>query len=50
MLGLAVIRKTEGGYTVYSHKTGKKLSKAGMSLAQARKRLSQIRFFNKKRG
>lgn len=46
-----MIRKSGKGYTVYSHTTGRKLSKAYSSRKAAAKRLGQIKgFAARKRG
>jgi len=44
-----LIRKTSGGYVVTSEK-GKRLSKPGISMAAAKKRLAQVEYFKHKKG
>lgn len=40
-----MIRKVRGGYAVYSHRTGRKLSRNYRSKKAATKRLRQIQWF-----
>lgn len=40
-----MIRKVNGGYAVFSHRIGKRLSRVYRSKAAAKKRLAQIQFF-----
>jgi len=40
-----MIRRMKNGWAVFSHKTGKRLSRAYKSKKQAQKRLRQIQFF-----
>jgi hypothetical protein len=42
-----MIKKTKGGYKVVS-KSGKNLSKAGLSKGAAKKRLAQVEHFKRK--
>ena len=42
-----IVKSTGGGYAVKSHK-GKNLSKPGLSLAGAKKRLAQVEYFKHK--
>lgn len=43
-----MIRKVNKGYAIYSHKTGKKISKVYTSKIKAFKRLRQIQYFKNK--
>ena len=45
MIPGGIIRKTSTGYAVYSHTSGKKLSKEYKSQGEAAKRLRQIQYF-----
>lgn len=41
-----MVKKTKGGYAVYSHRKGhKKLSRTYRTLSEAAKRLQQIQYF-----
>ncbi|MBI3957115.1 MAG: hypothetical protein HY340_03965 [Candidatus Kerfeldbacteria bacterium] len=40
-----MIRKLKGGYAVFSHRTGKRLSRIYKTKTEAAARLRQIRFF-----
>ncbi len=44
-----VIKRSDGGYSVYSHKTGKRMSKPS-SYKAALKRIRQIQFWKRMRG
>lgn len=41
-----IVKSSGGGYAVKSHK-GKKLSKPGLTLAGAKKRLRQVEYYKK---
>lgn len=43
-----MVRKVPGGYKVFSHKTGKPLSRSYKSEEEARKRLREIAYFKYK--
>jgi hypothetical protein len=42
-----MIRKVKGGWAIFSHKTGKKLSRTYKKKEEAKRRLDQIRWFKK---
>ena len=44
-----MIRKEKGGWSVFSHKTGKRLGGPYPSKAQAHKRLGEIKHFKGKK-
>ncbi len=44
-----MIRPVQGGYAIFSHKTGKKLSKIYKRREQAESRLQQVEHFAKRR-